>query len=54
MFLKLHLQVVFDDLVDGIYLFVGLKVINRGEAFLNIEFVTEFSKLFVVELCAIF
>ena len=50
MFLKLHLQVMFDDLID---LAVCLGMINRIEAFLDAELVAEFSKLFAIKLCAI-
>ena len=53
MFLKLRLQVVFDDLVDGLQLVVCLWVINQREAFLNAEFVAEFSELFAIELCTV-
>ena len=53
MFLKLRLQVMFDDLVDGLYLTVCLRVINRREAFLDAKLVIEFSKLFAIKLCAI-
>ena len=53
MFLKLHLQVVFDDFVNDLYLAVFLRVINRRKAFLDAEFVAEFSELFAIELCAI-
>ena len=53
MFLKLHLQVVFDDLVDGLHLTVCLRMINGRETFLDADFFAEFPKFFVVELCSV-
>ena len=53
MFLKLRLQVIFDDLVNDLYLAVCLRMINLIEAFLDVEFVIEYSELCAVELCAI-
>ena len=53
MLLKLRLQVVFDDLVNGLNLTVGLRMINRREVLLNAEFVVEFPKFLAVKLCAI-
>ena len=53
MFLKLCLVVVFDDLVDGLYLAICLRMINRRKAFLDAKLIAEFSELIVVKLCAI-
>ena len=53
MFLKLCLQVVLNNLVDGLHLVVCLRVINRREAFLDAKFIVEFAKLFSIELCVV-
>ena len=53
MFLELRLQVVFNDLINGLNLIVGLRMINRREVFLYVELAAEFSKFFAVELCSI-
>ena len=53
MFLKLHQQVVLNNLVDVLHLAICLRMINRREAFLDAKFIAEFSKLFAIELCVI-
>ena len=53
MLLKLHLQIVFDDLINGLNLTFGLRMINRREVLINAKFVTEFPKFLTVELCAV-
>ena len=53
MLLDLNLQVVFNDLINGLNLTVGLRMINQREVFLNAKFIAEFSKFLAVELRAI-
>ena len=53
MFFKLRLQVEFHDLVDDLYLVFSLRVINRREAFLDLEVVAERTKFVAKELCSI-
>ena len=49
-FLKLRLQVVLNDLINGLNLTVGLRMINRIKVFLYVELVTEFPEFPTVEL----
>ena len=51
--LKLCLQVVFNDLINGLNLTVGLRMINQREVFINAKFVVEFSKFLTVKLHSI-
>ena len=53
MFFKLRLQVIFNDLIDGLNLTFGLRMINRIEVFLYAELATEFSEFFAIELHSI-
>ena len=53
MLLKLRLQVVFDDLINGFNLTVDLGMINRREVLLNVEFVAEFPKFLAIKLCVV-
>ena len=53
MFLQLGLQGMLDNFVYGFDLTVCLRMADRGEAFLNPQFVTKFSKLLAIELSAI-
>ena len=51
MFLELHLQIVLNDLINGINLTVGLRMINRREVLLYAELAAKFSKFFAIQLC---
>ena len=53
MLFKLHLQVVFDDLFNGLNWTIGWRMINRREVLLNADFITKFPKFLTIELCAI-
>ena len=50
MFLKLLLQDVHNNFVNGLHLVVCLRVINRREAFLDVKFIAEFSELLAIKL----
>ena len=53
MFLKLRIQVVLNNLIDGLHLVVCLRMINRKEAFLDAKLIAKFPKILVIKLCAI-
>ena len=53
MFLELRLQVVLNDLINGLNLTIGLRMINRREVLLYAELTAEFSKFFAIELRSI-
>ena len=53
MFLELHLQIVLNDLINGLNLTVGLRMINRREVLLYAELAAKFSKFFAIKLCSV-
>ena len=53
MFFKFRLQVVVSDLINGLNLTVGLRMINQREVFLYAKLVTEFPEFPAIELRSI-